>query len=630
MLLHISPLFGNQNSDSLNTNINFEKIDDRINLLLQLAENQVYNSPAISLEYAEQALKLSIQHNKLKKMAESYNRIAVAYLALGDLLSAMDHVIWSNKIAIENGDEIIAGSNKITIGSIYASAGDYLIAIEYFKEALPQFVNDSAHHHVLRIYNNLGKSFLESAHYDSAEMYLKKALNLARQNAPTFQPIILFNIADNYLRQENYTLAENYIQKCSEQANLFNDSRSKIRVLQTNAEILLYHEDPEQAFYAAQRAKILADGSQVKEIKYITYLTFSKVWGALGNTDSAYFYLRRHNAIKENIQNQSVRNRLGIFNFQKSQSEIILLRQRNITGELQTANQKNTILSLILILILVIALILSIVWSRHKEFVSRIQLEKKNKILLEQKEELEEINQFKMTVFGLIAHDLRAPLQSVATLVQMLKENLISNTQAVDLIPEVEKRMETLNRLMNNMIDWARSSIKDHNKMLQLTEINLLKLFFDIVDELGYYIRQKNLNIQTNVDQNEIVVLDEQIIRTILRNLISNAIKYSHPDRMILLEVVKVNGEIIFSVMDQGEGMDYQVAESLFGNKLSSKRGTEGETGSGFGLKLCKKLVEIHHGKIWAESMPGEGTTFFFSIPVFTPQNLVYKPFSLN
>jgi len=628
LLLQINSLYGIQNGDSLNKLTSTDSIEDRINLLLQLAENQAYNTPAVSLEYARQALQLSIQHNKLKKMAESYNRMAIAYLVLGDLLNSMNHIIWSNKIAVEYGEEKIAELNKITIGSIYSSAGDYLISIEYFKEALTPFLVDSSHVLVLKIYNNLGKSFLESAQYDSADLYLKKALNLAKKHSPTFQPIILFNLADNYLRQENYTLAENYIQKCSEQANFFNDNRSKIRVLQTNAEILLYHEDPEQAFHVAQKAKILADGSQVNEIKYITYLTFSKVWSALGNSDSAYYYLKSYHTIKESIQNQSVRNRLGIFSFQKSQNEIVLLRQKNITGELQTTNQKNTILSLIVIIILVLTLVLSIVWSRHKEFISRVNLENKNAILLKQKEELEEINQFKMTVFGLIAHDLRSPLMSVATLVQLLKENLISNTQAVNLIPEVEKRIETLNRLMNNMIDWARSSIKDHNKMLQLSKTNVFKLFSDIVDELGYYILQKNLNIQTNINQNEFVILDEQIIRTILRNLISNAIKFSQSDRLILLEVVKVNGEIIFSVMDQGEGMDHHVAENLFGNKLSSKKGTEGETGSGFGLKLCKKLVEIHQGKIWAESMPGEGTTFFFSIPVLSPQN--FDKFSLN
>ncbi len=129
--------------------------------------------------------------------------------------------------------------------------------------------------------------------------------------------------------------------------------------------------------------------------------------------------------------------------------------------------------------------------------------------------------------------------------------------------------------------------------------------------------KKKNITIINNVKSELSAIYDETLISTVVRNLLANAIKFTHENESVTINAVKYDNEIIVIIEDNGVGIEAEFLESIFDKKSYDTRvGTNNEKGSGLGLKLCKEFIERHNGKIWAESKIGIGSKFLFSIPV--------------
>ena len=184
--------------------------------------------------------------------------------------------------------------------------------------------------------------------------------------------------------------------------------------------------------------------------------------------------------------------------------------------------------------------------------------------------------------------------------------------QYVKLIHESGK---TTYSLLENLLSWSRA---------QLNKIDFEPIDFDIREIVQENARlfQENLGIKQirlkNQLQGEVLVhADKNMINTVVRNLISNAIKFTPAGGEITIRAIKENNNWVIGVSDTGIGMEEQDTQKLFRmDKSFSKEGTAGEKGTGLGLLLCKEFVEKNSGKIWVESTPGKGTTFWFSLPL--------------
>jgi signal transduction histidine kinase len=169
--------------------------------------------------------------------------------------------------------------------------------------------------------------------------------------------------------------------------------------------------------------------------------------------------------------------------------------------------------------------------------------------------------------------------------------------------------------LLMNLMEWSQSQtgrIEFTPKTLEVVSlINEIALLFD--DIAG----QKSITIKRSLPPNALVVADKAMISTVLRNLISNAIKFSYPDGEIVISAKEIKNELTVSVTDNGVGISKASINELFRiDKNHSTQGTLNEKGTGLGLVLCKEFVEKHGGKIWVESEEGKGSTFYFTIPL--------------
>ncbi|MBK8396377.1 MAG: PAS domain S-box protein [Leptospiraceae bacterium] len=234
--------------------------------------------------------------------------------------------------------------------------------------------------------------------------------------------------------------------------------------------------------------------------------------------------------------------------------------------------------------------------------------------------ELERVNKAKDKFFSIIADDLRNPFMGIITVAELLKGKLsgINSEMSSQLLKYVEiihASSKSAFSVMENLIQWSKSQTGDID--FNPTSIYISKIIEGTLPLITVSAFKKNIIIENGLCGMELVYADESLSVTILRNLFTNAIKFSHPDGKITLSTLVNKNFIEISITDSGIGIDSENLISIFKfDSNYSGRGTWNETGTGLGLNLCKEFVEKQGGKIWAESELGKGSKFTFTLPL--------------
>ncbi|PJZ84361.1 PAS domain-containing sensor histidine kinase [Leptospira harrisiae] len=224
-----------------------------------------------------------------------------------------------------------------------------------------------------------------------------------------------------------------------------------------------------------------------------------------------------------------------------------------------------------------------------------------------------ELNTSKDKFFSIIAHDLRGPLGTQREFTKILseKDSKFSETERTSYLKMLEESSDLVYSLLENLLDWARSQSGNINS--QPVTIHFYELIERVIGLLALSANKKNLMISNQIPNTQTIFADLYMIETVIRNLISNAIKYSNVNTEITIGVS--HKDSIFFIKDQGVGMVKEQIENLFrvDHKFSTK-GTAQESGTGLGLILCKEFLEKQGGKIWVESESGFGSTFYIQL----------------
>lgn len=245
------------------------------------------------------------------------------------------------------------------------------------------------------------------------------------------------------------------------------------------------------------------------------------------------------------------------------------------------------------------------------------KVKEKTRMLEEKNASLRELNATKDKVFSVISHDLRTPFNSILGYTDLLIKKGYQHEpgKLEDFLKSIHSTAEKTLTLLDNMLCWARSQtgqIKYQPETISLEKIigqsvNFAQLSASIKNIVLNYI--PNYEIKIHADKN--------MLRTILRNLISNAIKFTHAGGRIDIYSIHGTSEVEITVSDNGTGMDEEIRKGLFHVETNtSSSGTKNEAGTGLGLILCKEFVEKQGGRIWVESEPGKGSDFHFTIPL--------------
>lgn len=231
--------------------------------------------------------------------------------------------------------------------------------------------------------------------------------------------------------------------------------------------------------------------------------------------------------------------------------------------------------------------------------------------------DLIKLNETKDKFLSIISHDLKNPINTIISLSEMLVRKVQSND--LDAILEyannIKQSTQRVKNLLLNLLEW---SISQSGKMeFHPIKISLKSVIQEIVELAEQTLKQKEITIDVAYVENDLVLIDKEMICTVIRNFLSNAIKFSFPGGKIRIQCHSNGKRIALSISDSGIGMSPKTLNSLFkiGESFSSK-GTKNETGTGIGLILCKEFLEKHDSQVFVESIEGKGSTFKFSLPI--------------
>ena len=231
--------------------------------------------------------------------------------------------------------------------------------------------------------------------------------------------------------------------------------------------------------------------------------------------------------------------------------------------------------------------------------------------------ELKDLNATKDKFFSILGHDLRSPFTTLIGFSNMLVENLdvYDRKEIKKYVAYINNTSKQTFELLENLFEWARN--QQYKTPFQLEEMDLLPLINKSYKTVNYTAIAKNIKIIIDVPENIKIVGDKEMINTVLRNLISNAIKFTNKNGSIYIDAGKNTENVFIKITDTGVGMNEKTKETLF--KLSetkSLKGTDGERGTGFGLMICKEFIEKHDGQISVESELGKGSKFIIKLPI--------------
>lgn len=227
---------------------------------------------------------------------------------------------------------------------------------------------------------------------------------------------------------------------------------------------------------------------------------------------------------------------------------------------------------------------------------------------------LEEVNMVKDKLFSVVSHDIRGPLASLQLALSLIKSGTVSHEEFQELSVTLANRFNQTTEFIENLLQWATLQLK--GETFEPVPIDLTKVVGETVSLLGPDARKKEIHVQNNIQGSVNAFADLNMIRSVMRNLLTNAIKFTGQQGTITLNTMRSDLYITVSVSDTGVGIPPSNRDNLFSLSSITTPGTKQEKGTGLGLLLCREFVEKNGGRIWFESEEGRGTTFYFSLPI--------------
>lgn len=565
-----------------------------------------------------------------------YNNLGVYYSYGTDQKTSLEYFIRSMQLA-ENLNETFALSEAYSnVGSYYEYLKEYSSALNYYQKALDVDLTTDNAENIALSYLYVGNMYMKLYRFDNALENLTKALELIpRVKDPYRETEIYIYLANYYLETNDPEMARTYIREAEASNNKLGFSRLTANILFLKADLLLKQGEYDRALDLYGQTEKMYARLGIHDGLYDLYQNKANAYKQLGQYRKAMEMLDLANHENELIKPHELAEILGKLEHTiavKEEQERLKLEQ-----ELQVQKSKTEIIriragmylaiafGILLFLVLAILFYFYVLKRKHNKLLKtnyetissqKIELEKKNLTLEANEKKLLELNATKDKFFSIIAHDLKNPFNVLMGLSDLVLRDpdLKHSEQFDELIEGMRKTATSGYNLLENLLEWSRTQTE--NIPVQPQTIELEEIVATNKEFFEQAARSKKIEIVPR-STFEKVYADFNMVNFVVRNLLNNAIKFSHPGSRIEVYTERQNGYCVTSVKDYGVGMDADTVSKLFKIEYNIQyEGTNHEKGTGLGLILCKEFVERNGGKIWVESKDGEGSRFCFSLPV--------------
>ncbi|RZL50333.1 MAG: tetratricopeptide repeat protein [Pedobacter sp.] len=584
-----------------------------------------------------------IGHEKAKAI-NFLNGIARGYINIGYTYDRLDRkkesvLYYEQALKIYKKINFKKGINQCitNLGSMYFDLKEYKTADHYFKqvlENLKETPNDemglgSALYSLGGTNRRLGQSKTAMAFY-------RKSLAI-REKIGDLNGIGLSNwgIGQLYVEQKEFKKALGYLNIALNNNRSLQNLYQECAVLMTVAEAYIGLKDYKTAEKNAELALIRAKESSSKIAISLSLDVLADVYAAQKDYANALKFKAEYNAVNDSLKNNETTKEVILKDLRRVSTDNKVLEKDN-----KTITAKNSeyiiVISIITILLIAVAVLLALYYKRNLEKKAiNLQLQKQKQeiadvneelgalneelttqmdIISVQNVELEKLNTVKNKFFSIVSHDLRSPLNNLKMLFELYRTGDLNETELGEMLTRLEDTIYNTANFLDNLLEWSKSQLEGITVKPSYVEIN------NIVDEniklMDSQIKLKQLKVTNKMQGKIIAFADPNMINVVIRNILSNAIKFCSSADEVIFSATQNDEKVIFSIGDTGPGISDTDKTNLFNLAYTISTGSAGEKGYHIGLILCKDMIQQNKGSIEVETKLGIGTTFNITLPV--------------
>lgn len=529
-------------------------------------------------------------------------RLGVVELRKGRYDQAISYFLEALRISTKSGHKAGIMEANVTLAEGYMGQRDYVTALEYLKTAEKLDAELPFSSLSLNICNNFGTVYKETKRFTQAIKYLKKGI--AKSEVPEMQGLnitLVNNLATVYARlgmnEESIKLQKEALAKARQIHNY-------LRELQTLTGLAAsYGSRPEAVEYLRQALQLVRKkGDRKPETEILSKL--SKIYKDQGDLRRALELKEQELAIADSFFYKKMSRQIE--NLEAAQE---LTAARAKVHELKYQNSRQQLEKVVIIGVSVSVFLLMVFTGYHYTKTRKL-----NAKLNRANVELQESNTVKDKLFSVLAHDLRSPLASIILLLEFINDDLLSEEEKKNMMQQLSVECNGSLEMLNNLLKWGQMQIKGVH--LNREQISAVPLVSRAIALLTPAAGKKGIRVQHAVDHELKVFTDADHFEFIIRNLVSNAIKFTPEGGTVTISGhQRISGEAEIVVEDNGIGISPDRLNTIFTLSNVSTNGTNSEKGSSLGLLMCKEFVEANAGKIRVESTPGKGSKFIVTFP---------------
>lgn len=648
------PLFSQQKAiDSLLNVLKKHSLDDssRVHVLISLSSNYQASNLKLSENYAAEAVDLAKEINSDAALCAALSQLGSVYT--WERLSAKALEVLGSELDLAEkmkSDEWLQDA-YLGIGYVYELENDWNKALAYSLKAIPYTQKMKEPFYLAYAYDHLGSQYLGIRNNDKAAFYLQRAAAIFHENGYSDQyadchinlgkvfaarkqydsAINHFNVAiktfedidepyqvadasqaagDMYVQMGDYTKAKQFYLNTIKNYNKNDVSEADFALAVMGLGVVALSEkkfDSASAIFHTEFEKVKKANIIDQELTYLRYM--AKADSSLGKYQEALRHMQDYASLYDSFYNdRKLRNSemmTAEFDVQQKEKENEQLR---IQYDLK--KQQVTIFAIMGIVLFIAGIFLALLYKQKTSALkslneSQAATETKNK-------ELAVINAIKDKLISMIAHDVRAPLTSLQNTLYVTREKIISYEEFERLSSMLDNDIRHLIGMLDNTLLWAREQINVLN--VEKVPFSLFNLTNDVLALYNQSILEKKLHVENKIPEDLQVVTDREIIHAVMRNMVSNAIKFTGAGKHIEIFAEKQQEQVLVHIKDEGTGISYGILEKLTKKEFISTRGTNNEKGTGLGLMFSYDLLAKLNESLTIRTEPGEGTTVIFSI----------------
>lgn len=538
-------------------------------------------------------------------VAAVHNGLGVLDIRTGNYAKATEHFMEALKLFEELNDMDGVVNTYLKLGAVNEQSNNLSKALDYYNKGIEQLERKpSPGTSLIDIYNNIGIVYAKMNDLDKAGRYFDQAL--AGSTRPEYIGVrikTLNNLGILYDKLNNDKKALGYFDEALRITRDKNLAEDFVRTTVSRASVIS-KSDPATAIETLKEALKTAKAIGQRSLQADIYDNMGDTYERLGKYKEALEILSLLRVLEDSIINidkdKEMMNLQAVYDLEKTNTKLTQAEYKNEKNELI----RNFTIGIAIILATVLVLLL-LMYKKSAQL---------NDKLRKREAELQKLNEIKDRLFSIIGHDLRGPIGNLPVMLELLND--------------AKTTQDERNYIKNSLVTLSKSSIETLDKLLywgqaQIKGIGIKQVMFaagahmrDSLELIKLSAEQKQIVIVNNVAPDTIVFADPSHFDFILRNLIANAVKFTHAGGSVTISAERSSrpGFVVFAVTDTGVGIDPDKLTDIFEPFGVSTRGTADEKGNSIGLMLCKEFVTENGGAIWVETKEGKGSTFYFSL----------------